>query len=195
MTPVTNEQWRRFVAEARYRTDRSDQSDQPDHPVVNVSWHDAVAYCEWAALRLPSELEREKDARGLDGRVYPWGFDRKGRRPCRHYGNRGDEATCSAWAYREGISPWGLRQMSGKVWEWCSDRYAANAPGLSCSGLRLSGFTACRRAQPGVPLPFQRARSVPEWDAEAVSHDMIALWTERHPEDKHGTLRRLFRRR
>ncbi|MBM3495374.1 MAG: formylglycine-generating enzyme family protein, partial [Armatimonadetes bacterium] len=142
VTPVTNEQYARFLkdrsdgsdksdkSDKSDRSDRSDRSDKskPDHPVVNVTWHDAVAYCEWAGLRLPTELEWEKGARGLDGRVYPWGNDWENGRRCRWSGNRGNERTRSVWAYPEGISPWGLRQMSGNVCEWCADRYESGAP-------------------------------------------------------------------
>jgi formylglycine-generating enzyme required for sulfatase activity/serine/threonine protein kinase len=92
-----------------------------DHPVVQVSWYDASAYCHLLGSRLPSEAEWEMAAIGMEGWRYPWGdaFD-----PTRL--NASGDGTLRVGRYESGRSPWGVYDMAGNVWEWVSDWYQSD---------------------------------------------------------------------
>ncbi len=179
-TPVTNGQYRAFVAATGREapegwTNRAPPRGEEDHPVVYVSWDDARDYCQWLSevtgrgYALPSEAEWEKGARGIDGRIYPWGHQWDATR-C----NSGESSlgkTTSVHAYRRAPVPMGC-------WTWratcrsgrgaCGGRVGRGQttdirtgrltdvrtwmPGERCSGCCGAGRSTTPTGTCGVPI-------------------------------------------
>lgn len=136
--PVTNSQFEEFIRAGGYdnseywdkegqkwrqennitlpRYWENEQWNQPEHPVVGVSFYEAVADAKWADKELPTEEEWERSARGTDGREYPWegGFDKE---KC-NTAESGIGKTTRVTRYPNGISPVGCYDMAGNVWDW-----------------------------------------------------------------------------
>ncbi len=183
---VTTSRYARFLA-ATGRTppwlwDMVNPAIHGDRPVIGVDWHDADAYCRWAAKRLPTEAEWEKAARGTDERQFPWG----NQAPTAELANFAVGARFSysqtlmpVGRYEKGKSPFGLFDMAGNAWEWRiitwtvqrairpgrrrgSSRCCAEGPGPSypntCS---RTGVSSCLRPRRTV-IPASAAREPPQ---------------------------------
>ncbi|MCP4661046.1 MAG: SUMF1/EgtB/PvdO family nonheme iron enzyme, partial [bacterium] len=127
--PVTNEQYRRYLeADSNQRKPElwdEKEFNQPQQPVVGVSWEEAVAYCRWAGLELPSEAQWEAAARGQDQRRYPWGNAELTASLANFGGTEGK--TTPVDSYPGGAGPYGTLDQAGNVWEWCADVWDASA--------------------------------------------------------------------
>jgi formylglycine-generating enzyme required for sulfatase activity len=128
--PVTNEQYAKFIEETKQKREWiKDWKKKLDHPVVNVSWNNAQAFCEWLnqiknvelpkgyVFRLPTEAEWEKAARGEYGNEWPWGNEFDKNKCNSSEGGKGDTTPVGTYS-SAGDSPYGAVDMAGNVWEW-----------------------------------------------------------------------------
>nr|WP_280703700.1 formylglycine-generating enzyme family protein [Kitasatospora sp. GP82] len=137
--------WWREVLGADWRHPEgpgSDLAGRENHPVVHVSWNDAIAYCAWAELRLPTEAEWEYAARGgLEQQPFPWGDELlpggrhrmnvwNGSFPDRNTREDGYLGTCPVDAFDP--NGYGLHNTTGNVWEWTADRFSTGHAAGPC---------------------------------------------------------------
>ena len=200
--PVTNKQYKEFLDETDHIVPYSkDEDSKPyiwdkekrtypegmgDHPVVLVSYNDAVAFCKWRSekegieVRLPKEEEWEKAARGKDGREYPWGdkFDFN-RLNCADYHVKKELKDYNMWRkefqsgfyeknkmralttevgrFTDGASPFGCHDMAGNVWEWTDSKYGGDREALVLRGGSWFDYSDfCRCAYRIYSLPEYR---------------------------------------
>ena len=114
---ITHEEFQEQFPSYRFRKGAG------QHPMTKVTWYRAKQYCEKIGGRLPTEPEWEKAARGTDGRTYPWGNEPDETKANIRGKKDGYRYSAPVGLDQYGASPYGIRDMSGNVWEWTADWY------------------------------------------------------------------------
>jgi formylglycine-generating enzyme required for sulfatase activity len=170
--PVEHASWQRPEGPGSHIRERL------DHPVVHVSWHDALAYCTWAGTRLPSEAEWERAARGgLEGKRFAWGdelCDAGGVPRCNVFRGTFPNAPAAGWqpgpiaAAAGAPNGFGLHNVCGNVWEWCADARAAGERALR-GGSFLCHDSYCNRYRVAA-----RSANSPDSSASNIGFRVVA---------------------
>jgi formylglycine-generating enzyme required for sulfatase activity len=143
--PITVAQYAAFVEDGSAPDRQPDrwekQQEHPSWPVVNVTWHQAAAYCEWAGGRLPTEEEWERAARGPNCTKYPWGYEEIDPSRANYIESKVGHPT-PVGLYPTGASPEGICDLIGNVWEWTASEWTK---GSGTYVLRGGSFDVNRR--------------------------------------------------
>ena len=149
---VTNREYKKFVDSANYNPPEPWENGaypekEADHPVVNVTWFDAHAFCKWAEKRLPTEEEWEKAARGPNGDIYPWGNEYDPKRA-----NLEADSIAPVGSFEGDRSYYGAYDMAGNVMEWVDSWYGpypGNTAGIKDYGSKYKVLRGDAMGQSG----------------------------------------------
>ncbi len=195
---ATDAPWWCKVAEACWKTPEGPGSTlvkRQDHPVVHVSWNDAMAYCRWSAQRLPTEAEWEYAARGgLEQKLYPWGdkLRPKGEHRCNIWQGEfprvdkaedGYSGTCPVNTFPP--NGYDLFCMTGNTWEWCADWFSAEhdcftspenlkGPSIGAARVMKGGSFLCHKSYCNRYRVAARTSSPPDTSSSNVSFRCVA---------------------
>jgi len=188
--PITNAQFQSFLDDGGYQTEewwdglaerlepRSGRWTDPNHPRETVPWYEAVAYARWLdarlrqrnrlpagwTIRLPTEEEWEKAARGGDGREFPWGQFASGLANVNEtWGDAGPYyfgQTSPVGVYPAGASPCGMLDASGNVWEWClNESQHPDLTGTAGNARRVARGGSWDNARGSARCAYRRGRA------------------------------------